>query len=350
MKILFANMLEPMIVKGHRNFDSKIINYLSEISELVVVCPQSWYVDLPGIVKVYNISNYSNLSGRRSYYGYTFNIINCVCRLDKLFDFDYILFESFENYLIVYALFKIRNARTRVYIMHHNNVDNIESNIKANMMFKLYCKRVNHITLDEFISNHLIDIYGLNRKIVHYIPHPMCNTLNKNSLTRVFDCVGISNSNEEEWIEEFIKLEEREAWFLNHNKKVVFRSRFNKFDNGFLKVIKEYIKDEDYLYYYSNAKSVFLPFPKNFHYRMSGSLVDSISNYSVVIGTDIPLINWFSYKYPTICKKVKDITDFLRFLEKEEYNVKESEFNDFIYEHSDQSVKNVLNSIFINRG
>ena len=117
MKILFANMLEPMIVKGHRNFDSKIINYLSEISELVVVCPQSWYVDLPGIVKVYNISNYSNLSGRRSYYGYTFNIINCVCRLDKLFDFDYILFESFENYLIVYALFKIRNARTRVYIM-----------------------------------------------------------------------------------------------------------------------------------------------------------------------------------------------------------------------------------------
>lgn len=342
MKILYANMLEPVSVKGHKNLDKKLIQFLSEFSFVSVVCPKLWYGNLPVHVKEYAITRELKTSGKIEYYRHSLKIINTISALDKRKKYDYIIFGSIDVYMTAYAIMKIRESASRIFVIHHDDMDKIEKIWKARIFFRIYCKIINHITLDEFIFSYLISKYKLDPDKCSFIPHPMCNKQKEVLKKRQFDCVGISNSNEEKWIWNLLELEKKEAWFQNREIKVVLRSRTVEYDDGFLKIIREYLSDEDYAYYYGNAKSVILPFPDSFQYRMSGSLVDSLSNYSVVAGSNIPMIDWFSKKYPVICKKMESTTDFLFFLENKEFCVDESAFCDFINEHSDEQVINKL--------
>lgn len=345
MKILFCNMLDQNYVKGHKNLDEKMMEYISNFSELHVLAPLGWYERIPYNVeknnRLYYIDN-RNLLGHR----YALDVLNKVKELDLMYKFDYILFESFDTVVSINAIMKFKQYSKRIYVMHHNNIDNFEMIKKQKIVFDIYKNRINHIVLGEYIRDHLVVQDEVRIDKVFSIPHPLDNMLLTIPDNRIYDCVGISSSNDEKWIEEIINLEKNNSWFQTKELRAVFKSQKHSFDNGYLKVIKGFIPDNEYNDYYANAKQVFLPFPTYFKYRMSGSLVDSLSNKSVVIGTAIPVFEWYAKEYPTICKTVNSMNELLDLIEKEKCLDYVEAFDKFKVDHSDLVIENLLKKCF----
>ena len=339
MKILFVNMLLPQYIRGHNNLDNKMIEFFSKVGSLYVMMTESNGLKIP--YDVITVKRKWDKEGN-NVHSYALQVVKWVQQLDSREHFDFIIFESFDTVVMSLAYLIIRLSNKRIYVMHHNNIDNIELSKYAKMLFLMYCKNIHHITLDEFIGDHLEKHFCIHRSKILSLPHPMCGKTESSMRERRYDCVGISNSNDEEWIRKLVSKEKQTDWFTRHKKYAVFKSKTIQFDNGFLKVINGFIDEKEYEYYYGNAKRVFLPFPYDFRYRMSGSLIDALSNRSIVIGTKIPVIERYSEKYPTVCKYVEAIDELLEMIKIDDYKYDDYAFDLFFDEHSDMNIQEII--------
>lgn len=210
----------------------------------------------------------------------------------------------------------------------------------------MYSRKVNHIVLEGFIGDYIIHEFNIPDKNVFLFPHPLNS--NDYSSVKEYDCVGISNSNDDEWIKKIIDIEAEKRLFAEKKCKVVLRSTKYNYDDGWLVVFNGWLDDSKYNDYINKAKRIFLPYPKTFRYRMSGSVVDAFSNHTSVIGSDIPLFLYYSEIYGDICQIVKSPEElFEAVLNKPDADKNEESFQRFIDGHSKpvllKSIKNAIN-------
>lgn len=347
MRILYVNFIDNLW--GHKRLDENLIEILSTFAEVTVISPNGWYEYLSSEVKVINYnpkSIFRNIS-RISHY-YSLKIMKFAAKLDKKEKYDYIFVASFDTYALALGrlFFKKQN---RLYVMHHNNTDML-SRKKVNFFFKTYVYKVKHIVLEKFIADYLIERYLLSSVNVLILPHPLYK--NKSvSVLKKFVCVGISNSNDENLIKEIIVSEKENKILEKNNLFVILRSKTQTFDNGYLKVITDYLETDNYNYFINNACSLFLPFPETFKFRMSSSIMDGLSNKTIVIGTDIPMLKTYSKKYPHICYIVKNSDEFLERVKTiKNFNsssIIKQEFKEFEEGHSRKKIKDILSNEFI---
>ena len=342
MKILYINFVQN--VWGHKRLDSLLIEYLSTFAEVTVVSPENWYQDLPKNVNIvnYDPSKLNAINSSRKYHYYSFKLMNFASMLDKIENFDYIIAATFNTINFAISPFLFKNPK-RIYIIHHNNTDQL-TNKKAHYFFSSYAKKVNHIVFNEFIGSFLKEKYKINNIVV--LPHPLYkNDVITKSRDTLYTCVGLSNSNDEDVIKQIIYKEKDEKVFQTEKINVVLRSKESCFNNGYLNVINGYLKTTEYDFYINNSYSIFLPFPKSFRYRMSGTLMDALSNRKIVLGTNIPLLQNYSKRYPKICYIVKDIDDFIEKLQQIQninYYDLINEFERFEQDHSPVKIINIL--------
>jgi hypothetical protein len=175
--------------------------------------------------------------------------------------------------------------------------------------------------------------------------------MNKISITKgnakEYQCVGLSSSNDENIIESIIRKEEKENLLKQMKIKVVLKSKEFEYDNGYLKVVKGYLEKEVYSDFIDNAQSIYMPFPNRFQFRMSGTLIDALTNNKIVYGSDIPVMRQYSIKYPSICKVVNDENAFIETLLSNNDNNKklEDEFDKFKEDHSEERIELILAKI-----
>ncbi|RLQ94813.1 glycosyltransferase family protein [Falsibacillus albus] len=349
MNVLFLDFLYP---KGHQRFSKDLIKYLSDIYDVNVIAKQGYYIDFTDDLQKVNKLEEHNFKIGDNWLLSRISSLNVMLKsaiFIKKNKSDYILVSSFDT--ITFAIGKIffRN-KDKMYIVHHNNVDELDNKYKLKI-FKSYMNNVNHIVLEGFIKDYLVNEIGVNKKNVFVLPHPLYINETCKEQREKYLCIGLSNSNDEYFIEQIIKTEKENKKFLNSRKKVILKSKKYEFDNGYLKVVKGYLKKEKYDEYVSNSEYIFMPFPDTFCYRMSGTLMDALSNKKIVLGSDIPLMRYYTRKYPSICKIIKDASAFFYFLLNSEQNATRNakEFHSFNKFHSKENITRVLSDILKER-
>lgn len=346
MKILYVNFINE--VWGHKRLDVNLIEYLSTFADVTVISPVGWYSNLPSSVKVINYTLQSKpKKNPKQVYHYSIEIMKFASKIDKKEKFDYIFAATFHTYVQALGRFLFKN-QNRIYLMHHYNTDTLERR-KPNFFFSLYVNKVNHIVFEKFIGDYLMERYGLSKERLLILPHPLYKNKIEN-ISPKYACVGISNSNDEDFIKEIIMIEKEQRIFENNNIHVILRSKTQTFDNGYLNVFTGYLEQDDYDYYINNTSSIFMPFPKSFKYRMSGTLMDALSNEKILLGTDVPLLKLYQEKYPHICYVVKNpyefINEVIKINDLDINNIKQ-EFILFENDHSSKKIINTLKNTFI---
>lgn len=329
---------------GQKRMNCELITYLSTFAKVDVLSQKNWYSVLPNNVKNVELSVENYTTGRFASRINSLKIMLKAKKMDYHANYDYIFAASYETFAFGLGRLLFKKPE-RFFIIHNNNLDSIRRKSLA-MVFSSYAYKVNHLVLEQFIGLYLIDQYGIKQDQITCLPHPM-NKNDAKGVKKIYDCVGISNSNEEAIIEQIIKIEKEKKFFKLTEKKVVLRSKSQQFDNGYLTVINGYLDENEYNDYINGAKAILVLFPRTFQNRMSGTIIDALSNETRVYGTDIPVMRVFEEKYPALCKVFKEPEELVEIIctyqEKENLN----EFQEFAKAHSPEAITRVLKSVFI---
>lgn len=233
-------------------------------------------------------------------------------------------------------------SRINLYIMHHANVDSMSRSHIKKLMFNIYKKRFIHIVNSGFMGDYLKNSIGVDSSKVLVWPHPL-NPITISQKELIYDCVGLSNSNDERIIDQIIELERQTGVIKRNNLHVILKSTYNKFDNGYLQVFNGFIDKTIFDDYVSKARCLFMPFPDSYQMRMSGTLMDALSNNKILLGTNIPIIEYSKRMYPNIVH-VFDIDTFVSTILKLKIKNPEAEkeFELFKNNHSDEYLASLM--------
>ncbi len=347
MKILYLDFLCP---KGHLNLDINQINRLSNIGDIYVVSQKGRYKQLPSNVKNIEKKSIEIKPGRIKNRISSLKIMLISAIESRKINHDYIIVSSFETMVFAIGRYLFKR-KDKIILFHHFNTDELSIKTKA-FFFRTYMNKVRHVVFSEFIKDHLVKEFGIEPSIIFVLPHHMNKILITNNNKKEYLCVGLSNSNDEKLIENIIHKEEKNELFKHMKIKVVLKSKEFEFDNGYLKVVNGYLEKEVYDNFIDKAQSMYMPFPANFQFRMSGTLIDALTNCKIVYGSDIPVMRHYSKNYPNICKIVNNEDDFIEILllneNKTNYIKQEEEFKKFKIEHSEERIELIFKEILSN--
>lgn len=344
MKVIYLDFLIP---KGHHNQNQYYISTFSQIGEVIVVTPPGFYdIDEENVLIVED-KHIGMSEGKFSTRMSVLKNMKIANRFVRKYKPDIIFISSYDTFM--FPLFYIMNRKRNLFLLHHNNIDELINPYKRKS-FNFYMNGVKHVVFEEFIKEKLVRDYGISNSDVFLLPHQLnVNDEGSSDEPVLYDCVGLSNSNDENIISELIEKEKEESIFKKNDLKIVLKSSEVSFDNGALKVIKGFLPVEEYNNYFNQTKSVFMPFPSQFQYRMSGTLVDALSNNKRVISSDIALMQYYKDAYPNICYIFKDGDELVRnLLCNIEDNRYLEEFDRFRSKHSSGNIKKSLLNIINN--
>ena len=349
MKILVC---EHFTAKGHVNLFINICKLLVRSGfEVIAVIPQNFTKPIPFCeVKIMDLKYYiDEYPQKRSILTKTLYCLRAQKRIDKIYK------ECNIQATIVVTYDEISLAIGRLmgylkiptFIIHNLNPDDISTIKYRRLAYNLIKDNVFSIVLAGYIKDFLVSDLGTNPDRVCVLPHPM-NIMN-NIKAPDIDCVGLSNSNDEGIIEQIIEAENSHGLIKRNNLKVLLKSRNYRYDNGYLKIISGFIDNSQYDDYMTRAKFILIPFPSTFKYRVSGTLIDALSNKKCVFGTDVHVINYASRCYPNVIKKF-NITSFIADLLDANKNnmINNSDFNRFHTEHEDEALSAILTNAINN--
>ena len=314
-----------------KNFDTTIVvpkNFKSNIlNEELIYTPFNYYEDLGCADTAFNRIKYSVKVTR---------FVNNLC---KKLSIDTIICVTYDElaYLLTSKFFL---KKKNVFLFQHNNIDNcIESKYRG-LALRRFANKVSHIVLGSFIKKALVEKFNVDTNKVIALPHPL-NEINSEKCA-IFDCVGLSNGNDEKIINAIIESERQNATLMNQGKHVVLKSKNQSFDNEYLRVLNGFIPDEQYDKYINSARYLYMPFPLFYKYRMSGTLVDALGNGKQIIASDIELVRQVASVYPNIVRIMSgyNLTDYL--IKGDITCEQQKEFDKFSKYHSLSNVERIL--------
>lgn len=344
--------LDFMYYTGHVRSNKNFIKALGAFSNVFALSQQHYFDDYKNeletveSIKIIEKNNLKLSSGQLLNRISSLKVMLQSALLAKKIRPNYIFVSSFDTIAFKFGRFLFGKTEN-MYLLHTINIDELSNNIKRKI-FDTYKNKVNHVVFEQYMKDYLINEVRIESDRIFVLPHPLNeNNESSNSKELEYVCVGLSNSNDEKLVTELIELEKKKHIFKSNNKKVVIKSKEKEFDNGYLKVLKGFLDKNVYDNYINRTQSVLIPFPKEFCYRMSGTLVDAFSNNKLVLGNDIPIISEYTKKYPDICKKFKNAEEVVNIICLSSVNNKlDSEFKRFKVEHSEESLKRAFESMF----
>ncbi len=273
-----------------------------------------------------------------SFLFYSYRLLKAIRRIAKENQISDVICLTYDE-VSLFLLTPLVPSSLRVYLMSHVNIDNYANSNVKNWMFRRIKNRYNHIVQCGFMADYFEANYQLKNVLVW--PHPL-NRITLQSVPRDIDCAGLSFSNDENVISHLIEMENKEQPFKRHKLKVVVKSQQYQYDNGFLTVIKGRLSSTEYDNVLNRAKSILMPFPSSFKMRMSGTLIDSLTNKKIVIASPITVINESNKIYPNAIKifNEKTFVDDLCSLSLSSENM--SDFDSFIHFHSDENLADIM--------
>lgn len=309
-KVLFMEARENLF--GHVRQNESIIKALSNVCQLSIAFPKQWIKDIPENVTEYNYNppQYS-IKENIAQILKSLKCMSIAKELDSKEHYDCIIFASYNVYAMFFARLMFRNMKGRIYVIHHNIMDQLDESAIKRLLFNTYKHSLNHILIEKFVAENFAENSKVDRKNIYYFSHQLNYFPGEGDIEKDIDYLGISNSNDEYWIENIIDAEKSRENFKQNGIRIIVRSTKYEFDNGFLKVFKGRLDDSAYYNMVLRSKVILIPFPESFKFRVSGSVVDGFSNNIRVIGSNIPIISEYCKEYPHICKAGISVDDIL---------------------------------------
>jgi hypothetical protein len=341
MKILILDYLFP---QNHVSLYCKIIECLSSVGQTKVITKKDYYSGYENNLACVEIEEIVARNDGKNMLSRKFQSFNSMLKTRKIVSnskdsLKFVL--TFDT--VSFAFGRLLTGSNSFFILHHKNIDELNNKIKK-IIFKTYMNKVNHIVFEDYFKEYLIKEIGVNEKLVHVIPHPVFDSETSNGNEIIYDCIGLSNSNDESFIKKIIDEERKNGYLKNANLQVVLRSKKYQFDNGNLKVINGFLPKEEYDSYFKKCKVVFIPLPDNFIYRVSGVMYDALSNHKIVIANKVPIVNQYEKKYPNICIGINNVNEFFEKVLELKFN---EEVEDDFYNFKKCHEKNTIIKKFI---
>ena len=342
-KVLLIDQLSP---EGHINYDKFWINSLDNLKiEYTFVGKESFLdkLEIPNNVQKLKIPNnyYKNIGHKNIIIRELalYKILKFIKNSLSLESYDKIIFLSFENFSF---FFSFPFHKNNVYNVLHNNLRRI-GDAKVLKILKYLSKKVNLVSLDTYIQDGLNRI-GICTKLV---THPLVKfseniTLKENERILLFS-PSIS-STDQAFINDVINNEEILKILEEKNIEIIFRSKNINYSSETIKVISEYLSENEYQKLLKEADYLLLPYEKNFNYRISGVLLEGISLDKKMI---IPKYNDLKYFLSFNKEGILgffDLVEFKKLLEKLDKNSNMIDYEDIKKMYSnDKMEKDILN-------
>ncbi len=329
--------------KGHKNYSMQMIEFFSSISRLSVYTQKTYYDDVFKESIDVEFIEYSDYDYEKKSLKVRYNNIKLIHKCAKMIKKNkknFNIVASFDTISLFFGSLFF-SKKQNVFLIHHNNVDHLNNFFKR-MMFKFYKRKFKHIVIEEFIKERLSEVAKINKQNIYCINHPMkINGENDYLVSEKITCSGLSNSNDEIFIQHIYEQENKKQLLKYYNIYVIFKSSSKLTDIDNIKFINGFISENEYNEYRKNSKFCILCYPKNFLYRTSGVLINTFAQRKIVLGSNNPIFNYYSKKYPSICKIINNYDELIISIKKSnELNDNEinNEFNDFINEHSKEKI------------
>ncbi|MEW6621774.1 MAG: hypothetical protein AB1420_01340 [Bacillota bacterium] len=346
MEIEVYDYISP---QNHFNLNKNLIESLAGIGKVKVVANQGYYsvseINLENVSFVeLQLTKFKNsMLGRKL--NALFAMIKTRKQFNKYSDSFKIIF-TFDT--VAFGLGRYSLNLNELFLMHHKNIDELKDPIKR-LIFKSYMNKVNHIVFEEIFKTYLVKEIGVHENRVFVVPHPVFNQAKSKNFLEKYDCVGLSNSNDDEFIRKIIEIERASCFTKRNNLHIVLRSKLYQFDNGFLKVISGFLQKCDYDDYINSSKLVFVPLPQTYNYRVSGAIFDAFSNHKFVVANNVPIVEEYKKRYPKICIGINNVDDFFNVVveNKNNSNKDTNSFKDFIDDHSRLIIRKRFKEAFV---
>ncbi len=340
-KILFVEGLSNH--KGHILMNHPLLEILSREYEVHTLCFENWYQDLSPRIRQHYYMDVKPCRIRKLTRTFSaLNILKKIGQLDKKLKFDVILMSTFSYWVTPVWKFYFPDYN-KLWILHHDDLD-LSRKFPYKLFFRAFVIKYVHLTLDPMIQKGMQKYYpDISERIFTVInPYRRLN-LSKSHLwpqyEKRFLCVSIGNGADDSFIKEIIELEEKKHVLIQNEIFLYFKTTALKYNGANIIADPRYLTDSEYNGLLSRASALFVCYAKGYCLRLSGQLLDGLSGYKYVIGSNLPIIRAFSRRYPNICK----IADSPEYFMKKVIELKNSphpmeEFQCFFDNHSDSKI------------
>ncbi len=323
----------------HKDMNSNFIRAISKFADCDVVSVNGYYDDVEQQfaelgVRIINrsISKQMGMIGYRKY-SYRLQKMSSNLVFQKQYDAVIVLcFDTVSTSLLPHVFFKIPT-----FLFYHRNIDELNNRIKR-MAFSKYKGKLYHVVFEDFFRERLVKEIGLSSNRVYVVPHP-AKPIKNVPTKKEYDCIGLCNSNDEVLIQKAV---ERESVFLHNKLHVLLRSKSIEKKNSAVEVIKGFMDKDVYDELMAAGKTVFVPLPETYVYRLSGSIYDALSRGKIAFTTSKYYAKEYERRYPGICKYVGSVEQLIENLLDNNKNGAAESFQKFLAEHSIETVSNVI--------
>lgn len=328
MNLLIADFL---FVKAHKDMNINFIKAVAKFAVADVISLNGYYDDQKELLKKKDVGfidvSAEEKNGSIASRLFSLKLMKKTATIANKGKYDVVLCLGFETILFGIGLSNFKGVP--MFVFHHKNIDELTNSIKR-VAFKGYQNKVYHVVFEEFFRNRLVEEIGVSDDKVFVIPHPV-KPIGSLQVDKKYDCIGLCNSNEESFIQEII---ERDKDFAERHLSILLRSKTKEKKDGAVQVINGFIEKRTYDELMAVSKTIFVPLPETYVYRLSGSIYDALSREKVVFTTSKYYAEDYERRYPGTCCYVGSIDQLIQRLQKRNDSDASASFNKFIYDHS----------------
>lgn len=346
MKLLIADFL---FVEAHKDMNINFINAIKQCADIDVVSLNGFYDMQRGDFQKSNIGLIDiSLERKNGVLGtriFSFELMRRTAFFVRQKSYDAVLCLGFDTTLFGLGMLWYRDKT--LFLFHHKNIDELTNKVKM-YLFGIYKNKVNHVVFETFFKDRLVKGIGVKADRVFVIPHPtkaIAGILTDKS----YDCVGLCNSNDETFINDALQCI---GDFEECGLRILLRSKTKQNSGGAVEVINGFLEREQYDELMAAGKTVFVPLPETYIYRLSGSIYDALSRGKIVFTTSKYYVEDYERRYPGTCYYVNSLEQLIIGLKEHKGFSLETSFQNFLEEHSIQTVarkvKNMLTSVLRN--
>ena len=343
-------IVDPLSYSGHVNYNHGIIRAISKSYDYDIIVNESVAdkltnkgIDNRHFIETYpdewNIVELSKRMNKFFYHiafrYYFIKLIFKIAFLKK--DYDAIIITCIDIFAFSLVSWLLGD---KVYVVDHG-IGLLANSRAYRIAWKLTCSKINLIVLEEFIKEMASKLLK-NRKI-YVVKHPLPAKINiikpteKDTSGHII-LFGPSGSNDESFLESLRKAE------IPDDIKIVAKSHILEIKNDNLILYKNYVSDEDYLYYLNMSKYLLLAYPSSYNYRISAVLFEALRMQKpVLLYANNTLVHYQKIFPGQVClfNSVNDLFEKMRVFTPKSSN---DELNSYSDEELAQSINKMLNA------
>ena len=325
-------ILDINFSEAHISFNTEFIKAISHHSDILIVDDNESYGATQKTNYLYVKAKLIYKSSKSSILSRIFWIINFIKSYKSIYrlDIDKIFFLNHDIVVLFLCLLFVRNnVKKSIYLIHHKHIDELNNPIKLRL-FNSYKNQVNHIVLADYIKDHMINHIKIIEKIVFVCKHPIYDGQKKifiSNSKKPATFIALSSSNDERVIDEIVNYSRLDDILKEFNITLYIKSKHINHTTTNLIVFNNYLDRERYNSLLNNCSGILLLLDDTFEYRVSGAMIDALSQGKIVISTNIASARYYRNDYPNMVRISNNIDDLILQLTKYDLNKSQLEEN-----------------------